>query len=252
MGLFCISWASVWCRNFSSCRNLRVHSSQVQVHSQKSHRTFCRSEKLKKRHSFWWPSHFHQTLIKFIKLSFKRKHPYSDCPDHLLSSFPSSTHQSLLSKPQKIEEKKKKKQGTTPKIKPKVFFPHELLCIKSQQQKAAGLVWHPRCAGSQLQMKGFILFSGNAVVSWGLREGGWCWKTFWFSSQLAELLGEQKCQRGAALHMRKIQGRSVRKLRLFPCSCWRSASKWTHQRLWIVHKLIKALLSIELICQAKV
>lgn len=154
----------MWCRNFSSCRNPRVHSSQVQMHSQKSHRTFCRSEKLKKRHSFLWPSHFHQTLIKFIKLSFKRKHPYSDCPEHLLSSFPSSTHQSLLSKPQKIEEKKKK-QGTTPKIKPKVFFLHELLCIKSQQQKAAGLVWHPRCAGSQLQMKGFILFSGNAVVS---------------------------------------------------------------------------------------
>lgn len=68
-----------------------------------------RSEKLKSRHSFWgclwcWPSHFPLTL----KLCFKgsSKHPFNDCPDHLPLSFPSFIHQSLPSKPQKIEEKK--------------------------------------------------------------------------------------------------------------------------------------------------
>lgn len=139
-------------------------------------------------------------------------------------SLPSSTNPFSA----KHKRQKKKKQGTTLKIKTKVFFPRELLCIKNQQQKAASLVPCPWSAGSQLQLKGFILYLGNVGVSWAPREGGRCWKICWFSSQSAELLEEHKCQPGAALHTRKTQGRAVRKLRLSPCSCWRSAYKWTH------------------------
>lgn len=163
MGLFCIGGASVRCQTIPA--HAGIHKSTPARGRFPKDLTGPRSEKLKSRHSFWgclwcWPSHFPLTLKLCFKGSSKR--PFNDCPDLLLSSFPSFIHQSLPSKPRKTEEKNTLEPLQTPA---KIILPHQLLCIKNREQKAAGLVRYPWCAGSQLQLEGFSLFSGNIGVS---------------------------------------------------------------------------------------